>query len=35
MDDAKACQIALNIRKRLKGRTFPDSIELICADRER
>ncbi len=30
VDTAQARRIALNIRERLKGRTFPDSIELIC-----
>lgn len=29
VDMAQACQIALNIRERLKGRSFPDSVELI------
>jgi plasmid stability protein len=35
VDMAQARQIALNIRERLKGRTFPDSAELIREDRER
>lgn len=35
VDMAQARQIALNIRERLKGRTFPDSVELIREDRER
>ena len=35
IDMAQARQIALNIRGRLKGRTFPDSSELIREDRER
>ncbi|HPS91140.1 MAG TPA: hypothetical protein PKV33_03195 [Methanothrix sp.] len=35
VDMASARQIALGIRARLKGRTFPDSAELIREDRER
>jgi plasmid stability protein len=35
IDVALARQIALNIRERLKGRTFPDSAVLIREDRER
>jgi hypothetical protein len=35
VDMAQARQIPLNIRERLKGRTFPDSVELIREDRER
>jgi hypothetical protein len=35
VDMASARQIALNIRESLKGRTFPDSAELIIEDLER
>jgi len=35
VDSSQARQIALNIRERLKGRTFADSSELIREDRER
>ncbi|MGB5100061.1 MAG: Arc family DNA-binding protein [Methanothrix sp.] len=35
VDSSQARKIALNIRERLKGRTFPDSSELIREDRER
>ncbi|MFA6373692.1 MAG: Arc family DNA-binding protein [Methanothrix sp.] len=35
VDSSRARQIALKIRERLKGRTFPDSAELIREDRER
>ncbi|MCX6674068.1 MAG: hypothetical protein NTY37_09860 [Methanothrix sp.] len=35
VDNSQARRIALNIRERPKGRTFPDSVELIHEDRER
>jgi plasmid stability protein len=35
VDIAQARQIVLDIRERLKGRTFSDSLELIREDRER
>jgi antitoxin FitA len=35
VDMAQACQMAIDIRERLKGRKFPDVAELIREDRER
>jgi plasmid stability protein len=35
VDMAQARQMAIEMRRRLKGRKFPDAVELIREDRER